>query len=248
MFFKILGVSAHGFLQAGRVEQEGLCLALLFHIGFLGPTYIPSSSSSTSTCTLGCLCSFLYFSASDGPQASHARQELSQATFLAHFLCLCASPCQSILAIATESLKWKENLCLQGTGMLSCWGSCCAFFPTRLFCFYSWEPRKVEDRVGKVNEIKVVNRKEEEEERGRKKRRKMSFLTHHTSSSDLHLKQTGNHFTLSGPGIFTNDFTQVPILKTGNHSKHALPCATPTLSLLPRNTLSLQAPTTKTVS
>lgn len=34
----------------------------------------------------------------------------------------------------------------------------------RLFCFYSWEPRK----VGKVNEIKVVNRKEEEEEEERK--------------------------------------------------------------------------------
>lgn len=54
--------------------------------------------------------------------------------------------------------------------MLSCCESCCAF-PTRLFCFYSWEPRKVEDRAGKVNEIKVVNRKEEEEERGEEEKK-----------------------------------------------------------------------------
>lgn len=96
-------------------------------------------------------------------------------------------------------------------------------FPTRLFCFYSWEPRK----VGKVNEITVVNRKEEEEEKEEEERKEDEIvLIYHTSSTNLHLKQMGNHFTLCGPGIFTNDFTQVPTLKTDN-SKRVLPCATP---------------------
>lgn len=60
--------------------------------------------------------------------------------------------------------------------------------PPDSFCFYSWEPRKVENRVGKVNEIKVVNRKEEVEDE--------IVLIHHTSTTNLHLKQKGNHFTL----------------------------------------------------
>lgn len=66
-----------------------------------------------------------------------------------------------------------------------------------------------------------MNRKEEEKEKKEEERKEDEIvLIYHTSSTNL-------HFTLSGPGIFTNDFTHVPTLKTDNNSKRVLPCATP---------------------
>lgn len=115
--------------------------------------------------------------------------------------------------------------------MLSCW-EFYAFPYTGVFYFYPWETRKVENRVGKVNEINVGKGR-----RGKEKRKKK---IHHISCTNPYLKQTVDHLTLSVPGIFTNHFIQMPTLKTNSSSKYVLSCDTlPVLAFPNRNKLLL---------
>lgn len=92
-----------------------------------------------------------------------------------------------VLLLAYHSLLQpmkSRNRLSEGTGMLSCCKFCA--FPYT-FYFYPLENRKVENRVGKVNEINVGKGR-----RKRRKKRRRKKRIHYISSTNPHLKQAVN--------------------------------------------------------
>lgn len=100
--------SPSGFLQAFCGDRDK------FQHPFMAVPAAPPAHWACCVFFLHLLTFFLSCSDGDGTQGLiHARQELYyQATFPAHFLCLCASPYLSLLAITTESQEIEGKIIL----------------------------------------------------------------------------------------------------------------------------------------